>query len=260
MQSQAVDLHVVAEGDGPTLLLLHGFSHDHRYWQLQRPSLAEAHRIIVADLRGHGASPAPRDAAYGPSEHLADVVRLLDRLDIACAHVLGTHTGAGVGLLLALEHPGRVASLILEGAVIPGAPLAPNDDALARERDIAGRQGVAAARADWFEQPFFAGARRSARSAELREIMDEFSGVPWLTSATPAPVPPVFERLGSIRQQVTLINGADDLPEFLDIARLLEREIPNARRYGVPEAGAFPAWEQPKAATSVMLRALAEHD
>ena len=260
MRSEALDLHATVEGDGPWLLLLHGFSHDHRYWQSQRAALATGHRIVLADLRGHGGSPAPEDAAYGPAEHLADVVHLLDRLGIASAHVLGTHTGAGIGLLLALEHPDRVASLILEGAVIPGAPLAPNDAALARERAIAREQGVAAARADWFEQPFFDGARRGPGAAALRAIMDEFSGAPWLTDAVQALVPPVTERLGSLRQPVSLVNGAGDLPEFLDVARLLERELPHVRRYLVPGAGGFPSWERPDAVTPLLLRILEEHD
>lgn len=258
--SDALDLHVVVEGDGPWLLLLHGFSHDHRYWRQQRDALAAGYHVVLADLRGHGASPASRDVAYGPVEHLADVVGLLDRFGIASTHLLGTHTGAAVGLLLALEHPERVASLILEGAVIPGAPLAPNDTALARERAIARERGVAAARADWFEQPFFDGIRREERSDAMRAIMDEFSGAPWLTDAVSAPVPPVVERLRSLRQPVSLINGADDLPEFLDVARLLERDLPNARRYLVPGTGAFPSWERPEAVTPLLLRILAEHD
>ncbi len=260
MRPEAFDLHAVVEGDGPWLLLLHGFSHDHRYWRRQRQMLAARHCVVLADLRGHGASPAPEDVAYGPAEHLADVVRLLDRLGIASAHVLGTHTGAGVGLLLALEYPDRVASLILEGAVIPGAPLAPNDAALARERAIAREQGLAAARADWFQQPFFDGVRGENRAAPLRSIMDEFSGVPWLTDAAPAPVPPVVERLGALRQPVSLINGAGDLSEFLDTARQLEHGLPHARRYLVPGAGAFPSWEQPDAVTPLLLRILEEHD
>lgn len=256
----AIDLHADVVGDGPWLVLLHGFSHDLRYWRQQRDALAAGHRLVLVDLRGHGASPGPDDVAYGHAEHVADVVGLLDRLGIASAHILGTHTGAAVGLLLALEHPGRVASLILEGAVIPGAPLAVNDAALARERAIARERGIAAARADWFEQPFFDGIRRGGRSDAMRAIMDEFSGAPWLTGAVPAPVPPVGERLRSLRQPVSLVNGADDLPEFLDIARRLERELPNARRYLVPDAGAFPSWERPEAVTPLILRILADHD
>ncbi|HQZ90400.1 MAG TPA: alpha/beta fold hydrolase [Thermomicrobiales bacterium] len=260
MQPDPVDLRAVVEGDGPWLLLLHGFSHDHRYWRAQRGTLASSCRLVLADLRGHGGSPSPIDIAYGPVEHLVDVIRLLDRLGVASAHILGTHTGAGVGLLLALEHPDRVASLILEGAVIPGMPLAPNDAALIRMREIARDRGVVAARASWFEQPFFDGVRREANAAELREIMDEFSGAPWRADAGQSPVPPIVDRLGSLRQPVSLINGADDLTEFLDTARQLERELPHARRYLIPGAGAFPAWERPDAVTPLLLRILEEHD
>ncbi|MCO5177615.1 MAG: alpha/beta hydrolase [Thermomicrobiales bacterium] len=259
MSIAAVDLHAEVVGEGPAVLLLHGFSHGLAYWRAQRPVLAQTHRLILADLRGHGQSPAP-DAAYGPAEHLADVVALLDRLDVPCVHIIGTHTGASVGLLMALEQPDRVASLVLEGAVIPGAPLASVDDALARERRIAAEQGLDAARADWFDLPFFDGARRGAAADEMRALIATFSGVPWQVAHPPQPVGPVVERFGEVRQPVALINGADDLPEFLDTARLLERSLPSANRYVIPDAGGFAAWERPEAVTPLLARILEAFD
>ena len=259
MSIEAVDLHGEIVGEGPAVLLLHGFSHGLAYWRAQRPVLAQTHRLILADLRGHGQSPAP-DAAYGHAEHLADVVRLLDRLDVACVHVIGTHTGAGVGLLMALEHPDRVASLILEGAVIPGAAMASVDDALARERQITAEHGLDAARADWFTLPFFDGARRGAAADEMRTLISGFSGVPWQSAHAPEPVRPVAERLAGVRQPVALINGTEDLPEFLDVARLLERSLPHASRYAIPDAGCFAAWERPEAVTPLLVRILEEFD
>ncbi|HYI16102.1 MAG TPA: alpha/beta fold hydrolase, partial [Thermomicrobiales bacterium] len=107
------------EGDGPWLTLLHGFSQHLAVWDPQVRRLAGAFRLLRVDLRGHGGSSIP-NAAYGPVEYAADVLAVLDRLGIGATHLWGTHTGAGVGLLLAGQQPERVATLALEGAVIPG--------------------------------------------------------------------------------------------------------------------------------------------
>jgi pimeloyl-ACP methyl ester carboxylesterase len=59
---------------------------------------------------------------------------------------------------------------------------------------------------------------------------------------------------------VALINGTEDLPEFLDVARLLERSLPHASRYAIPDAGCFAAWERPEAVTPLLVRILEEFD
>jgi pimeloyl-ACP methyl ester carboxylesterase len=114
-------LNVVDQGAGVPVLLLHGFPDSSDLWRDVVPRLvANGCRVIAPDLRGFGASDAPRRvAAYALDAVLGDVIGLLDALGVARAHVVGHDWGAVLGWLLAARHPGRVASLV---AVSVGHP------------------------------------------------------------------------------------------------------------------------------------------
>ena len=259
----AVRLWHDVTGDGPWLTLLHGLTQHGRYWTAQLEALAECYRLLTIDLRGHGRSAAPAEE-YGQLDHAEDVLAVLDTLDIRATHLWGTHTGAAVGLLLAADQPERIASLVLEGAVIPGRATPSVERHTARARELADSAGVDAAR-DWWrdEAEWFNVMRRepeARRWTEQQALLADFSGAPWLTREPPRAVPDLTPRLGELRQPTLLINGAEDLPDFLETAALLERALPNARRYLIPGAGAFPAWEAPDAVTPVVRHWLDEID
>ena len=104
-------------GDGPPLVLLHGFPQNHRCWLPVLPRLAARHRCILLDLRGYGESDAPRDdprhERYSKRRMAGDVATVLDALGIARAHVAGHDRGARVAYRLALDHPDRVDRLVI---------------------------------------------------------------------------------------------------------------------------------------------------
>jgi len=99
----------VTEGSGPPVLLLNGVMMSVAAWEPVATLLTPAFRLIRCDLRGQLLSPgvAP-PSVFG---HAADIIRLLERLDLEAVHVAGTSFGAVVGLTLAAEHPRRVRSL-----------------------------------------------------------------------------------------------------------------------------------------------------
>lgn len=109
-----------ASGAGEPVLLIHGFGSNHHVnwvgpgWV---KTLNEAgYRAIAFDHRGHGRSSKSYEPGdYTPSRMAGDAAALLDRLGIARAHVFGYSMGARVAAFLALEHPQRVATLILGG-------------------------------------------------------------------------------------------------------------------------------------------------
>ncbi len=112
-------LHYTAEGKGPPVILLHGFAvNSDLNWRLPgiTGALAKNLRVVAMDLRGHGLSGKPhgRDA-YGP-RMADDVLRLLDHLGIAQAHLVGYSLGGFVVLHLAATHPERVATASILGA------------------------------------------------------------------------------------------------------------------------------------------------
>src|SRR5919197_2447826 len=104
-------------GDGPPLVLLHGFPETHACWHRVAPPLAESHRVIAPDLRGYGASEAPpggpKGEGYTKREMAAELVELMSELGHERFAVVGHDRGARVAYRLALDHQKRVTRVAL---------------------------------------------------------------------------------------------------------------------------------------------------
>jgi haloacetate dehalogenase len=104
-------------GDAPPVLLLHGFPETHACWHRIAPRLAEAHRVVAADLRGYGSSEAPsggpRGEGYSKREMAAELVELMAELGHERFAVVGHDRGARVAYRLALDHQQRVTRVAL---------------------------------------------------------------------------------------------------------------------------------------------------
>ncbi|ODA96030.1 alpha/beta hydrolase [Mesorhizobium sp. SEMIA 3007] len=102
-------------GNGPALLLLHGFPQTHLMWRDVAPELAERFTVICADLRGYGASACPSsDSAHAPYAKramAADMAALMAKLGFGSFMVAGHDRGGRVAYRMALDHPGRVEKL-----------------------------------------------------------------------------------------------------------------------------------------------------
>ena len=105
-----LSFHVVDEGSGPPVLLLHGFPDSSALWRHQIPALVDAgHRVIAPDLRGFGASDRPEGVGeYAMPTLIGDVVGILDALGVERADVVGHDWGAAIGWTLASLLPQRV--------------------------------------------------------------------------------------------------------------------------------------------------------
>ena len=145
-------------GDGPAVVLIHGFGLDMRMWDPQVGPLAARFRVVRYDCRGFGAS-GPLDPAV-PYTHAGDLVALLDHLDIGDAVLAGLSFGGRVALQAALADPARVRGLALLDTVLDGVPWDPES---ARALDEVARRvqarGVRAGREAWLAHPLFAAAR-----------------------------------------------------------------------------------------------------
>lgn len=104
-----------ADPQAPTLILLHGNGEDHTYFVKQIPALSPHFRLVLMDTRGQGQSTGG-DGELNFSVFAADLLALMDHLQIAKAHLLGFSDGGNLALTFALAHPERVQSLILNGA------------------------------------------------------------------------------------------------------------------------------------------------
>jgi pimeloyl-ACP methyl ester carboxylesterase len=111
-------LHVAEAGDGPPVLMLHGWPQHWWIWRKVMPALARDHRVIAPDLRGFGWSEAPA-GPYEISELAADMVALLDALELERVDLIGHDWGGYTGFLLCLDAPERVRSYLALGIVHP---------------------------------------------------------------------------------------------------------------------------------------------
>lgn len=126
--SDGVRLHYEVHGPerGTPIVLVHGFASDYQLnWvgtRWQETLTGSGYRVIGLDCRGHGHSDKPHDpAAYRTEIMAADVVRLLDHVEVPQAAYLGYSMGARIGLQVAMDHPQRVTRAVLGGIGTAGA-------------------------------------------------------------------------------------------------------------------------------------------
>ena len=110
--------HVALAGEGPPVLLMHGWPQHWYLWRDVIPVVAPHARVIAPDLRGFGWSGAPRDG-YQMHQLARDMLALLDELGVEQVTVAGHDWGGFVGFLLALDHPQRVRSLLALNIIPP---------------------------------------------------------------------------------------------------------------------------------------------
>jgi pimeloyl-ACP methyl ester carboxylesterase len=113
-------VHLAETGDGPPLLLLHGWPQQHEIWRGVARRLGGDFRLLMPDLRGFGASEVPA-GGIDPAQFADDAVALLDALGIERAGVIGHDWGGFAAYLIGLRHPDRVTGLVVCNAPHPWA-------------------------------------------------------------------------------------------------------------------------------------------
>lgn len=126
-ESQTIDtggaaIHLVRGGDGPPVLLLHGYPQTHAIWHRIAPQLARRFTVIAADLRGYGNSSKPPGLPdhvnYSKRAMAQDMIDAMAALGYEAFRVVGHDRGARVAHRMALDHPARV----LKAAVLDIVP------------------------------------------------------------------------------------------------------------------------------------------
>ncbi|AEH89548.1 alpha/beta fold hydrolase [Mesorhizobium opportunistum] len=231
--------YVEIAGAEPPLLLVHGFTDTSRSFSLLAPHLA-GRRLIMPDLRGHGASQAGK--GFGIAEFADDIAGLIGRLRLNRPVVVGHSLGAMVAIALAARHDALVGGLVvMAGTVKPGFsrdhalvagvealhdPISPADPFYAWWH--ACRPGV--------PQPFLAGLAKDASAmpaARWRAILEEIRRAD-LTDAAQ-----------TVRTQTLILAGAYD-PLFGEAhQQALLRALPDAVLVRADACGHNPHWEEP---------------
>jgi pimeloyl-ACP methyl ester carboxylesterase len=118
-------VHVAEAGDGPPVLLLHGWPQHWYMWRGVIERLAPQFRLIAPDLRGFGWTEAPGDG-YDADTFAADQVALLDALEIESASVIGHDWGGWTAFLLGLDYPERIERMVICNAPHPWPRVEPS--------------------------------------------------------------------------------------------------------------------------------------
>ena len=246
-------LHADRSGDGPPLVLLHGFTGSGAIWDSVRHALEPRFSVITIDLPGHGRSSAPADYSRFALHHLAlDIARLLDALEIERAGVVGYSMGGRAALQFALSFPERVAALLLESAT-PGIADAhdrgvrvDSDMALA---DMIERDGVESFVHFWERLPIWSSqtslAHEERDAVHARRLANTPSGLAnSLRGAGAGSRPSVLDQLDRLLMPVLLVVGALD-PKFVALAEMMCPAIRDCRVEIVAGAGHTVHLERP---------------
>jgi len=124
VDTRKVRLHAVTGGEGPPLLLVHGWPQTWYAWRLVMPALARDLAVVAVDQRGCGLSDKPLDG-YDTATLADDMVALMDALGHDRFAVSGHDTGMWIGYAVAADHPSRVDRLAVAEAAMPGVSPSP---------------------------------------------------------------------------------------------------------------------------------------
>lgn len=259
-------LAVEEHGEGPPLVILHGFTGSAQTMAEVASALASNFRAIAVDLVGHGASDRPKDPRpYSMSAVLGQLRSLLEQLEIERAHWLGYSMGGRVALAFAAAHPERVDRLLLVGASAGIADRAARAERLAADSALAEgleAEGLEAFVDDWMALPLFASQSRlgeeTLAAARRQRLGNEaYALANSLRGMGSAAQEPLHDQLGRLRMPVCLVVGEEDA-KFEAIARELALQLGNARVESIPAAGHAAHLENPSVFRAVAHRFFAQ--
>jgi pimeloyl-ACP methyl ester carboxylesterase len=119
IETNGTTLHVRVSGDGPAVVLLHGYGETGDMWASMAADLVLDHRVIVPDLRGLGLSSKP-SGGFDKKTQAGDVAGVLKALAVEQLHLVAHDIGNMVAFQFAAQHPERVRRLVLIDAPVPG--------------------------------------------------------------------------------------------------------------------------------------------
>ncbi len=243
----------VRRGQGPALVLIHGFASSIYTWSETLPELARTHDVVALDLPGFGRSDMPADLAW-PDLPRA-VVGLLDRLGLPRATLIGHSLGGAVATSVAAQAPERVTALVLIdsagfnldprarpklvglaaspvlGAVAQALPLRRALTSVGLRQVFHDRARLTPERIEEYVQPL----RRADWLPAMRSLLDsrqhELARFP--------------ELLASVRARTLVVWGREDAWAPLAQARRFEEALPRARLVVLDACGHVPQEERP---------------
>jgi 3-oxoadipate enol-lactonase len=239
----------------PVLVLGHGLLFGTSMWRHQIEALRADYRCVAVDWRGQGATP-PTEAGYDMDTLYADLVALIEHLDVGPVHYAGLSMGGFVGLRLAARRPDLVRSLILiDTSAGPEDP-----DKISKYRLMANVYGILGFRPlrsqvspimftrGWLKTP---AGKESERSWITELLPQNRKGVKNAIRGVTDRLP-VDDELGSITAPTLVIVGSDDSATPVDKAESIARGIKDSRLDVLTGVGHVSALEDPDRVSALM--------
>lgn len=224
------------KGEGFPIVFIHGGNMDSRMWDEQVSFFSQHFRVIRYDIRGFGKSTPSRNP-YFPAD---DLLLLLTYLDVPSTNLVGLSLGGTISLEFALSYPEKVKKLVLSGPGLGGYQF--SEETIKRQIEIlkiAHEEGTEKAVDCWLKDPMMAPAMENPGIAEkIKKICLE-NPYPYSLDFTPlrSIKPPAISRLREIQAPTLIIVGERDDKEIRNIADLLEKNIPRAKKILIKGAG-----------------------
>jgi pimeloyl-ACP methyl ester carboxylesterase len=234
-------------GDGPVIVLNHGFTVTLRMWDPTAAALVgRGWRVVTWDVRGHGATVTPEDPTLYTLEAVVDdLAALLDHLGVPHAVVGGLSFGGYLSLAFWCRHPQRVTALVLAdcGPGYRNAEPRERWNRMARQRaDVIAAEGIDALRGD--------PAAGSSDTVRARVGLERHRSTDALALAVRGFLTQhdglVMEQLDQVDVPTLVLVGARDEP-FLAASEVMARKIPGAQLVVITDAGHVANLEQPDA-------------
>ena len=232
-------------GDGPALVLLHGFLSDSRAWTHQLQSLSDQFTVIAWDAPGAGLSSDPPET-FGIGEWAECLSALLGAVEVERAHVIGLSWGGILAQEIYRRHASQVRSLVLADTYAGWKGSLP--DPIPQER-LAGCLADSSLPPDAVVSKYLPRMFTESVSQDVREetasIMSEFHPVGFRLMAKASAASDTRELLPSIEVPTLLIWGDADARSPITVAHQLHNAIPGARLAIIPGAGHISNLQQP---------------
>ena len=248
-----MELSCVTAGQGPPLVLLHGFTGNHTSWEEWLPELEKGRSVLAVDLPGHGRTGIDREDQPGGLPAVAAALdRLLDAHSIQQADFIGYSMGGRALLDFAHLFPRRVTSMVILSAS-PGIEDATEREERARADDALAdgieTHGLERFVTDWMEQPLFQTLALADPARVARERSRKLSGeagrfAEALRQMSPGRQRSLWSSLGEMRMPSLIAAGALD-KKYVTIAHRMASLMPRARAVVIPEAGHALLLEKP---------------